>query len=692
MYTPDFYENYNNAEYVNNFKNSILKHKNSGYFASSGGNRTSKENIKIWIKYNAAAICNYKYSYGKTADDIYYDIYHELEKMINNISEYDDGKLNQYKNDLLKTLSAKGVPPYLINTIKNSNVVDDAILKKFDKLKTRNDKTTETTTETTKNSNNSNDYDLELYKELYNKQVATSNFGYLIHPDALVDVSGNASDVFETEHILNELNFDQLRKYYIPTYVNRSKYVIYISSAHFKTLSGKQSHHNQIFEWKWSRMFGDLLQAALLKMGFTAIKVMPEDDAYSSKPDAVTGSVLEAKGADLSAAGRRAQIVNTILKTDINRCIAFCPHINAGNTKLIKPFVPGIKIGNDHPVCSRGFFTGTLRGIDICDVLSNCLLTTAKEEYKFYLECGFDMLKTRTVEPPSNKSSTPTIKTKEELKKEHDKKEMAEEAKKLADNVRIVKPQPVTPIRTIVEEADQYKYIPLDSTSKYIGHQFGYGEVSGFVTGAKMIPAVLTENLFQDAHPDINFLRSCKGLKELLGVHILGMFNFFTKRIKLKGKFNAVSQEANGEKVKVIQQLWKHSYGNAKDTGVYTATNNKVVTNANDLIINTSGKNMTADAAYKTFKSEMKDTLNSLKLSNTSNSKYVANILKNKFVDFGETSNNTYDTNNIIAGIVGLLKSDNITPITDMNVSEERSSLVAAAIRTKQEPYSTMVK
>jgi hypothetical protein len=39
-----------------------------------------------------------------------------------------------------------------------------------------------------------------------------------------------------------------------------------------------------------------------------------------------------------------------------------------------------------------------------------------------------------------------------------------------------------------------------------------------------------------------------------------------------------------------------------------------------------------------------------------------------------------------------LLKSDNITPITDMNVSGERSSIVAAAFEAKREPYSTMVK
>ena len=168
-------------------------------------------------------------------------------------------------------------------------------------------------------------------------------------------------DKIVNEYIKNRYslpsNAKQTLKKTISELKTRQKIVIYISSAHYNKV-GKGDPEGRYHEYLWSRLFGDLLQATLTKLGFTAIKVFPESAASSKNPHLNESSRIELH----RYRGRRSHIINNCLK-NINTnnkiiSIGICPHSNGS-------------LGGRE---SRGATVYTVSSINNCDILASCIL------------------------------------------------------------------------------------------------------------------------------------------------------------------------------------------------------------------------------------------------------------------------------------------------------------------------------
>ena len=269
----------------------------------------------------------------------------------------------------------------------------------------------------------------------------------------------------------------------------RQKIVIYISSAHYNK-ADKNDPNGRYYEYLWSRLFGDLLQATLTKLGFTAIKVFPESLKVNS------GDRLNMH----KYRGLRAHIINSYFKEKDNRIISIgiCPHSNATPT-------------------ARGASIFTEYYIDDCDLLASCIL-------KYFSTYGILYNGVQYVinnEGQRTTGDTVTVKAFSQTKPTKAKSEFnVERILNLANE-------------NINQNASAINYTSLIEATSELQNMIGN---SGTTTGNNdPIISILSENFFHDNTEDIKELCSREGNKKLVASHILGIIDFLTKKYIVAG-------------------------------------------------------------------------------------------------------------------------------------------------------------
>lgn len=554
MYKPDYHEEYFNSIYTQQFKSTI---KASGrsfmgntYVASDPDNYNRL--IDEWLNYNAAAICNFKYGENNNVDSITNYICNVIKTHINNNNTggtIDNKKISIIKDDICKTLGKNAIPVYLIDVCKNlleSNNIIRTVLNMNADIKAAN-----------------------KGKSNYLKLAADGVANFVM--ETILDKNYNSYDDKinnSTQTINNEYtNLKLIIKQFVSLYMKRRKIVTYVISAHSSTQNGKHSTFLQIFEYKWTRLFGDLLQSALLKMGFTAIKVIPESHEFGYKVVFENGNFkttrelgsesanMSAMSNDKSVRGERVSIMQKYFNSP--PCVVYLTHLNGGSRdKDPNYYIPPIMPKDRNQYHGGMYLVKNLRGINQCDILANHILNTASNEYKLRLAGG--NYSTQYGENPNVETET---------------------------------------------------HKPL------IGYNYGDCEISAVSDRNPNIPLALTENLYQDVKEDITYLRSGKGIRDILGIHILGMFKYFTERINIKQKYTTSTFA---------------SYS-TPDGGV----NSKTILDG--LTIPVDGK-----TGYESFKYEMESIFDALTITNT------------HYNELGTTKlNATYNVDKVIASIVG---------------------------------------
>ena len=580
-------------------------------FTSEDKAKIHKALINEWVKYNAAAICNFKYGESKkTVDTIVNDIFNcvnlAIDGSINNYKNMSDIKLTNIIAAIVEKLCKAGVPPYLINvcrTTEFANHINNYIKIRFNNLTIQNNI-----------DNAKKEYDKKskfgkVISDLYDKAAeivdkAANKIGLDIERDS--EKQAKITNDIKNEIEKCEQTLRKVLKIYSNIYLKRKSIVIYIASAHSRGQSGKMTHFSHIFEWKWSRLFGDLLQAVLLEMGFTAVKVVPEADSFL-RPygrQAFTSSDMDAsmKGSDSRMRGIRGGYLKKYVFENAKYHIGIIPHLNAGGTSPNNPWVTGGVAGKNIEKYKnyngdRGFMVRTLRGIDKCDILAHCMLSIAND-------LGVK------IESENNLTSAQNL-----------------QQYKYGTNY------------IFSNRSGSINGVALDPNTIFVGDNYSDGEIGAFIDN-EISPTVLTENMFQDSLVDIVYLRSGGGLKQLLTIHILGIFKYLTNKISISGKFtysstNLPTNASAGATVTTYDKA-----------NVLLSYNKTDVISLNDLVIDmvTSSKNENINdikqRKLNNFNNELTTILDNIVISDDNT----------KFVSLGNDFNNI---NTTVARIVG---------------------------------------
>lgn len=451
MYKPDYNDCYVNNAYckhvasllktVENIHIPKGKNRAEKFYRWSMGMAIIDENfdkqlhnelVDYWIKYNAAAICNYKYGFNRSAPTLLHELCGTIFYQINEAIRLGKHEIQDIKKHILLRLANDGIPPYLIRNIEYLSLTNskNALTELISQI----------VTQTT-----------DIKKE-----------------DASWFTSDDKINKYKAQ--INKIQnvFKEALSPFVCNYSARCKYIVFIGAAHASTQSGKHAFYSQIFEWKWSRLFGDLLQAALLKMGFTAIKVTPEDGDYGTGVkktnngcfvNVVNHNFGSMAPIDSYTLGARIKYLKSILNVAADKCISIIPHLNAGTWP--GGYADGVYYWKVFSYSYRPYLIRTYANTDKGDLLSTCILTSIKEHTDFKFN--------------STKES-------------------------MDGGINVV--------RSTDEKGD--------------------GSVSGCVRSdmGGVTATVLTENLMQDNKDDINYLRSTAGMNMLVFVHALGILKY----------------------------------------------------------------------------------------------------------------------------------------------------------------------
>lgn len=296
--------------------------------------KTYKDNIvNFWLHHNYAALANINYGQNAATDTIVNNIIKTIDISICNYIKkciYDKTRINvniesiKNNSDNLVNIIARIFLSINFNNIKK-NIYDEL-------------------------SNSTYGFPPPIIYKIIDKEIIPK-FEDALNPKK---VNYGGEDAYKDSDNILSATIDKLK--------SRQKIVIYISSAHCYS-AVKYDASGRSIEFLWSRLCGDLLQATLVKLGFTAIKVFPESILIAANTafDGIS---------DLKYRGMRAHIVNNYLidKCKINNITPICIslHTNASGTGHIDGL-------------SKGGTVLTSRYLDMCDILASCIIKKFKD-------------------------------------------------------------------------------------------------------------------------------------------------------------------------------------------------------------------------------------------------------------------------------------------------------------------------